>query len=178
MVYLYVIYQNFSYFAGPYTTLGKRGNAIFLPNSHHADGNLINMGAHASDCFGNISLCPNGFTFSIWFTFAPLNTTYTDFLYSTIMFFVFTLHSENNFRLGVTAFNETHIHQFWALPIFPSRDWIQVGLTYSRGSGFKVSFMTRKSLHFPNTKKRIGIAYDHAEVFTQKHWCFLSYQSD
>ena len=54
------------------------------------------------------------------------------------MVFFLKRKASDSFILRAILYNETHQHRFTALPEFAPYNWIQIGMTYSKGSGFKV----------------------------------------
>ena len=96
------------------------------------------MGTHENDCFGNFTLCPRGTSFSIWFKFGPLIDGNADFMTTTNMFIYMYKKANNSFGIAAEIANDTHVYKFYALPAFSPNTWIQLGMTYSKASGFKV----------------------------------------
>ena len=54
------------YFPGPKIHSGRFGNALQVLNTGTIGSNKIILGNHQNDCFGNVSLCPDGVTISFW----------------------------------------------------------------------------------------------------------------
>ena len=67
---------------------GKYGRCIHIPNVGPDDGIHINLYDHSNDCFGKVTLCPKGVTFSIWFK-APAQTHDSLCMFSSPMMRIF-----------------------------------------------------------------------------------------
>ena len=127
-----------AYFAGPYTTTGKYGNAIMIPNNGAQDDNAIRMGAHSNSCFGNLNLCFNGATFSLWFKFGAETITQTTSIFQAPYLHIFTEDKKGEVKVRLETSNGTHLRRFFSLPAFAPGEWHLIGITYSKISDFTV----------------------------------------
>ena len=97
------------------------------------------MAYHANSCFGNFALCPHGATFSFWVKFGPQIQEHPNLYNSPNLVFFLKRKASDSFMLRAVFSNETHQRKFIGLPEFAPHNWIQIGVTYSKGSGIKVS---------------------------------------
>ena len=132
--------MKYTLFSGPSLTAGKYGNAVYTPNTNgHSDGNTINLGLHNDDCFGNVSLCINGATLSLWIKTAQPTHMWPRIIAGS--WFIFWLKYENSETLvSATLKNGSHelvIRYFTKLSY---NQWHNIGMTYSPKDGFEVYF--------------------------------------
>ena len=146
-----MIFVSFAHVTGPSISVGKHGNAIFIPTTGGTGNMVINLGTHEHDCFGNIGLCPNGATFSLWFKPLELSTEFGTLFRSSSL--VAYMHQTSagavvHFNLN----NGSHIFNFFNMQRVAWDQWYHVGITYSRTSGFAVYF-DRCAPHLPDKIK-------------------------
>ena len=120
--------------SGPSISTGKLGNAIFLPNTDKSDDNEIRLGIHQNDCFGNITLCPNGLTLAFWIKIQSKITSYSHFLRGTT--FKFLAHAlANNYNPIIRLFNTTHRQESRGILGLSYGEWYHFVITYDASSG-------------------------------------------
>ena len=124
-------------FSGPYTTKGKLGKAVFFPNNAKNDNNALRLGHHKDDCLGNVTLCPNGSTLSLWFKLDQSIGSWGHLFDGTLYHAAFKTDSMNyTFLLHLR--NETHKQVISNLPTLSYKVWHQLGITYHPTSGYEV----------------------------------------
>ena len=124
-------------FSGPYTVKGKLGEAVFFPNEVKNDDNALKLGHHKTDCLGNVTLCPNGSTLSLWFRIESSIGDWGHMFDGTMHHAAFKTDSINyTFHLHLK--NETHEEVIRNFPTFSYRVWHQLGITYDPTSGYEV----------------------------------------
>ena len=122
------------YISGPYTTQGKHGNAIFTPNIGTLDDNVISLGTHENDCLGNIPLCPNGLTLSLWFKAEPQSHPWPH-VFSSTYFTVLFNNGPGVLKLRTLLRNGTHQIWYLDLSIVAPNVWTHFGFTYTANTG-------------------------------------------
>ena len=127
-------------FSGPQVTEGRYGNAIYTPNTEgKVDDNVINLGTHENDCFGNVSLCTNGATLSLWIKVALPSHRWPRIIDGS--WFAFWLRFKNNeILLSAQGKNGTHVHLIKYFAKVTNNQWHNIGITFSPGNGFEVYF--------------------------------------
>ena len=127
-------------FAGPSTSVGKYDNGIFLPNTANSDDNFISLGTHSNDCFGSVTLCPNGVTFSLWFKPDSQFGTWSHLCQSTYIHGFFKQLANGNLKLSIDFRNGTHRYRYDSLPEIILNMWHHLGITYSAKYGLNIYF--------------------------------------
>ena len=124
---------NLYFLTGPEVTIGKLGNAIFLPNIERFDDNVIKLGDHNNDCLGNISLCPGGVTLSLWFKIEYYITNWSHLFRSTS--FYCPMHcNATSCALYVYVRNESHMQQFPSFTDLSYGKWHHMGIACDESS--------------------------------------------
>ena len=122
---------HFCLFLGPYITHGIFANGVILPNTAHDDNNIISLGTHSNDCFGNVTLCPDGVAFSLWFKPVEIFKTWSH-LYQSTCFHAFLKRLTNGtLLLSIDLKNGTHLHRYESFPEVTVNVWHHLGITYS-----------------------------------------------
>ena len=121
------------FFSGPYLASGKFGKALRLPNTFTQDDNTLSLGHHENNCFGNVSLCPNGVTISFWiymFTHSykwPIPATGPSFQLSAYT-------PTTNPLFMITLYNSSH--QWYTSPGLIYDYWHHFAFVYTAKDGF------------------------------------------
>ena len=123
----------------PNITIGKYGNAIFIPYIGGPGNFAIKLGTHEHDCLGNITLCPNGATFSLWYKPVEISAPWGTVFDSTSLYAFYHLNSEG-FKMFFQLNNGSHLFKFTSVPRVAWLKWYHVGITYSKESDFVVHF--------------------------------------
>ena len=111
-----------------------------MPNTDYKDDNIISLGYHSNDCFGNVTLCPDGVAFSLWFKLEAVFGS-TSHLYDSACFHAFLSQKTNgNLRLSVNFKNGTHRFRYESLPGVTLNAWHHLGLTYSPKYGVDIYY--------------------------------------
>ena len=126
--------------SGPHLTVGRYGNAVYTPNTEgFTDDNVINLGTHDNDCFGNVSLCTNGATLSFWMKAGRPSYGWPKLLDGS--WFEFWFRFKNDELLATVRLqNGTHRHDLIHFAKITYNQWHNVGMTFSPGNGFEVYF--------------------------------------
>ena len=125
------------FISGPSTSSGKLGNALFFPNTGKHDDNVLRLGSHSNDCFGNVSLCPNGLTFALWFKLESQITGWSHPFHGIPYRPYFETYL-NSYKPHINLLNATHLHAFHGIPVLSYGEWHHLGITYDATSGFAV----------------------------------------
>ena len=120
---------------------GKHSNAILTPSTSGVwNGNIaIKLGTHEHDCLGNITLCPNGATFSLWFHPVLLDKPWGTLFESTSLIARCKQNSDG-FQMYFDLNNGSHTFEFNQMPWVAWHKWYHIGITYSKESGYAVHF--------------------------------------
>ena len=126
--------------SGPQLTAGKYGNAVYTPNTQGSnDDNVISLGTHDNDCFGNVGLCTNGATLSFWIKGVRPRYLWPRLLDGSWFEFWFELRN-NELLVSAAMKNGTHYHQFIFFAKMTYDQWHNIGMTFSPGSKPEVYF--------------------------------------
>ena len=109
-----------------------------MPNTAYQDDNVISLGNHSTDCFGNVSLCPNGITFSLWFKVEATFGLYSHVFQSTCLHAFINKMANGDLRLFATLKNGTHRLKHELFPLFTPNVWHHLAFTYSSKQEFNV----------------------------------------
>ena len=123
------------FISGPYIVQGKYGNAIFTPNTGSLNDKVINLGTHENDCLGNLALCPNGVTLSLWFKVDD-PFSWPIMIYST--HFIFAIErTSGGLKLKSHSKSMTHEITYHQLSTIKTNIWTHFALTYTTNSGYE-----------------------------------------
>ena len=109
-----------------------------MPNTAHQDDNVISLGNHSTDCFGNVTLCPNGITFSLWFKVEAAYGEGSHVFQSTCLHAFIKKMANGNLQLWATLKNGTHRLKYESFSLVTPNVWHQLGFTYSSKHEFNV----------------------------------------
>ena len=109
-------------FPGPSIATGKFHKALQVPNTAATEGNKLSLGLHENDCLGNVTLCPDGVTVSLWiYMFSQYHQW--PYMASGSMFEIMGRTSRGQIprTFQITLFNGTHkwttehglIYSYW-----------------------------------------------------------------
>ena len=110
-----------------------------MPNTGGLGNIAIKLGTHEHDCLGNITLCPNGATFSLWFKPIKTSTNYGTMFESTSLY-AYWHQNSTGAQMFFNLNNGSHVFKFSSLPRVALDEWYHVGIIYSKLSGFLVYF--------------------------------------
>ena len=117
-----------------------RTHGIFMPNAAYSDDNIISLGIHSDDCFGNVTLCPDGIAFSLWFKLEALFKSPSHLYDSTYLHAFLKKLANGNLILSVNFKNGTHRLRYESFPDVTLNAWHHLGLTYSPKYGMGVYY--------------------------------------
>ena len=95
----------------------------------------MRLGHHKNDCLGNLTLCPNGSTLSIWFKLESRITDFSHLFHSTLYSPRVRTYS-SDYAIYFHLRNETHKQVLSDFPRLLYGEWHHLGITYN--SGFEV----------------------------------------
>ena len=115
---------------GPHLTVGKYGNAIFVPNLGTLDDNYISLGGQTDNCLDNMKLCPSGMTMSFWLKASQQNHNWPQIIFSTAVRMYLKRTSTNLLLQGFFS-DEKHIEAFEDAATVTMEKWHLLALSYS-----------------------------------------------
>ena len=97
----------------------------------------MRLGGHSNDCLGNVTLCPDGTTLSLWFKLESQVGNWAHLLQSTL-YFVLCQTFGSNYFTHIYLRNETHDQHFSDFPPLSYGTWYHLGITYQPHLGYEV----------------------------------------
>ena len=95
----------------------------------------MRLGSHKNDCLGNLTLCQNGSTLSLWFKLESSIVNWSHFFQSTLYYAPLRTYA-TDYAIHFHLRNETHDQRWFDFPRLLYGEWHHLGVTYN--SGFEV----------------------------------------
>ena len=142
-----------------------------MPNTAHEDDNVISFGSHSTDCFGNVTLCPNGVAFSLWFK--PMETFHKwSHLCASISLHAFAEQLANgNLSLSTDFRNGTHVFRYQSFPEVTLNVWHHLGITYSPTYGTNIYYDGELQKGHYSITSLVMWSQNFQIGCTNKEWC-------